>query len=89
KEVKKPAPAPPKTEKKEVKETKGKVTSKKLPAVPESVLKSRRRRDASKASKLKAQLKKKLEKYKKRKLIFKRAEQYIREYRTKERDEIR
>ncbi|WP_277213970.1 uL30 family ribosomal protein, partial [Isoptericola croceus] len=42
-----------------------------------------------KASKLKAQLKKKLEKYKKRKLIFKRAEQYIREYRTMERDEIR
>ncbi|XP_014283281.1 large ribosomal subunit protein uL30 [Halyomorpha halys] len=86
KEVKKQAPAPPKTEKKEGSKT---VTSKKLPAVPESVLKSRRRRDASKAAKLKAQLKRKLEKYKKRKLIFKRAEQYIREYRTKERDEIR
>ena len=54
KEVKKPAPAVPKPEKKEASKEK---TSKKLPAVPESVLKSRRRRDASKASKLKAQLK--------------------------------
>lgn len=67
----------------------GKTTSKKLPAVPESVLKSRRRRDASKAAKLKSLLKRRVDRFKKRKLIFKRAESYVKEYRSKERDEIR
>ncbi|KAF6210368.1 hypothetical protein GE061_013472 [Apolygus lucorum] len=67
----------------------GKTTSKKLPAVPESILKNRRRRDAAKAAKLKSLVKKRAEKFKKRKLIFKRAESYVKEYRSKERDEIR
>ncbi|KAL1123059.1 hypothetical protein AAG570_002147, partial [Ranatra chinensis] len=66
-----------------------KTTSKKLPAVPESVLKNRKRRDATKAARLQLALKLRAEKYKKRKLIFKRAETYIQEYKRKERDEIR
>ncbi|KAG8258027.1 60S ribosomal protein L7 [Homalodisca vitripennis] len=68
---------------------KKKALSKKLPAVPESVLKRRKNRDAKKAIKLKVALKKRGELFKKRKEIFKRAEKYVKEYRTKERDEIR
>jgi len=63
--------------------------AKKLPAVPESVLKNRRRRDATRVAKLKSLYEKRAEKAKKRKEIFKRAETYIKEYRGKERDEIR
>jgi 60S ribosomal protein uL30 len=61
----------------------------KLPAVPESVLKSRKRRDLAKATRLKAALKKRSEYHKKRKEIFKRAEKYVKEYHSRERDEIR
>lgn len=87
KEVKKPATSP--AAKKDAAPKGKEKSSKKLPAVPESVLKSRRRRDASKAARIKNLLKKRSEKYKKRKLIFKRAEQYVKEYRARERDEIR
>lgn len=64
-------------------------TVKGLPAVPESVLKHRKRRAASRAKRLQSEIKKKSEHIKKRKEIFKRAEQYVKEYRLKERDEIR
>lgn len=60
-----------------------------MPAVPESVLKHRKRRDASRKARLQSAIKKKAEHYRKRKEIFKRAEQYVKEYRLKERDEIR
>ncbi|RZC34658.1 Ribosomal L30 N domain containing protein, partial [Asbolus verrucosus] len=64
-------------------------TVKGLPVVPESVLKHRKRRDAYRAKRLQTAIKKKAELIKKRKEIFKHAEQYIKEYRLKERDEIR
>ncbi|XP_030755397.1 60S ribosomal protein L7 [Sitophilus oryzae] len=64
-------------------------TVKGLPAVPESVLKHRKRRAASRAQRLQSEIKKKSDQIKKRKEIFKRAEQYVKEYRLKERDEIR
>lgn len=64
-------------------------TAKGLPAVPESVLKHRKRRDATRAARAQSAIKKKTADIQKRKLIFKRAEQYVKEYRIKERDEIR
>lgn len=60
-----------------------------MPAVPESVLKHRKRRDALRTKSIQNQIKKKAATLKKRKEIFKRAEQYVKEYRLKERDEIR
>lgn len=69
-------------EKKEVK-------SKGLPAVPESVLKHRKRRDALRQKTIQNKIKKRASFIKKRKEIFKRAETYVKEYRLKERDEIR
>ncbi|XP_014216919.1 60S ribosomal protein L7 [Copidosoma floridanum] len=63
--------------------------SKKLPAVPESVLKRRKRRETAKAARLATALKRRVNKYKKRKTIFRRAESYAKEYKLKERDEIR
>lgn len=60
-----------------------------LPAVPESVLKHRKRREASRAKRTQNTIKKKSDDIKKRKQIFKRAEQYVKEYRLKERDEVR
>ncbi|XP_049812894.1 60S ribosomal protein L7 [Schistocerca nitens] len=83
------AKTPEKAEKVKTPEKKSDAASKKLPAVPESVLKRRKRRDASKVAQLKATLKQKALKYKKRKEIFKRAETYVREYHRKERDEVR
>lgn len=65
------------------------VTAKGLPAVPESVLKHRKRREALKAKRVQATIKKRATDLKKRKDIFKRAEKYVKEYRLKERDEIR
>lgn len=53
------------------------------------MLKHRKRRDALRAAKVQLVIKKKTADIKKRKLIFKRAEQYVKEYRVKERDEIR
>ncbi|XP_020287961.1 60S ribosomal protein L7 [Pseudomyrmex gracilis] len=63
--------------------------AKKLPAVPESVLKRRKAREAVKAARLKISIKNRAAQYKKRKAIFKRAEKYVKEYRQKERDEIK
>ncbi|XP_026332714.1 60S ribosomal protein L7 [Hyposmocoma kahamanoa] len=71
------------------KPAKGKEDSKKLPAVPESVLKHRKRRDALRARRLQVTLKRRSAAVNKRKEIFKRAEQYVKEYRIRERDEIR
>jgi len=64
-------------------------TSKKLPAVPESVLKRRKKNEVSKALQLKRAAKDRRLTRNKRVKIFKRAEQYVKEYRQKERDEIR
>ncbi|XP_065161254.1 large ribosomal subunit protein uL30 [Atheta coriaria] len=64
-------------------------TAKGLPAVPESVLKHRQRRDAARKARVQNTIKKRTEGIKKRKMIFKRAEEYVKEYRLKERDEIR
>ncbi|XP_033118287.1 60S ribosomal protein L7-like isoform X1 [Anneissia japonica] len=61
----------------------------KLRQVPETLLKKRKKNLTEKARKVQARLLNKKSNEKKRKVIFKRAEQYIREYRRKERDEIR
>nr|CAD7607739.1 unnamed protein product [Timema genevievae] len=70
--------------------------SKKLPAVPESILRRRKRRDQSKTAQLKNAIKLKFSLpqkrallHRKRKDIFRRAETYVKEYRKRERDEIR
>jgi large subunit ribosomal protein L7e len=57
--------------------------------VPESVLKKRKTVERIKASKAKAQEKKRSQQTKKRKLIFRKAESYVREYRNAERETIR
>nr|CAJ17237.1 ribosomal protein L7e [Agriotes lineatus] len=64
-------------------------TSKGLPAVPESVLKHRKRRLLARKHAVQSRIKKRTDNIKKRKDIFQRAEQYVKEYRIKERDEIR
>ncbi|XP_044754727.1 60S ribosomal protein L7-like [Coccinella septempunctata] len=64
-------------------------TKKGLPVVPESVLKHRRRRDLARAKQVQTAIKRKAAQVKKRKEIFKRAEHYVKEYRLKERDEVR
>ncbi|KAJ3101822.1 60S ribosomal protein L7 [Phlyctochytrium bullatum] len=61
----------------------------KKPTVPESVLKKRKTLEKLQAERAAKALVAKKEKREKRKVIFKRAEQYIKEYRSKERDEIR
>ncbi|GFU02828.1 60S ribosomal protein L7 [Nephila pilipes] len=71
------------------KETEKSSPKKKLPQVPETLLKKRKQRAELKAKKaLHAAKAKKLRK-EKRVAIFKRAESYVKEYRLKERDEIR
>merc|ERR1719381_78794 len=60
-----------------------------LPRVPESLLKRRKAIASSKAKALKAQSIERKKRAAKKKVIFKRAEQYVKEYRAKERDEIR
>nr|CAB3265730.1 60S ribosomal protein L7-like [Phallusia mammillata] len=65
------------------------VESKKLPRVPESLLKRRKEYQALKAKQAQAAILNKKRQQEKRKLYFKRAEQYIKEYRLKERDGIR
>lgn len=57
--------------------------------MPESVLKHRKRRVASRTARVAAGIKKRSADIKKRKVIFQRAEKYVKEYRLKERDEIR
>lgn len=53
------------------------------------MLKHRKRRDAARVARVQTVIKRKAAGIKKRKLIFKRAEEYVKEYRIKERDEIR
>jgi len=65
------------------------VTGKKLPAVPESILKRRKNNAVSKVAQLQRAAKQRRLIRNKRVKIFKRAEQYVKEYRQKERDEIR
>merc|ERR1711994_16566 len=61
----------------------------KLPAVPETILKRRKRQQANKAARAKDALLNKVARKKKRVDIFKKAEKYAKEYRDKEREEIR
>ncbi|CAL8144468.1 unnamed protein product [Orchesella dallaii] len=66
-----------------------KPTGKKLPAVPESILKRRKKHEVSQQLKLKQAVKQRSLQRNRRVKIFKRAEKYVKEYRAKERDEIR
>merc|ERR1712046_184551 len=65
------------------------MTDKKLPAVPETILKRRKRQSEARAERAKATIKARLDRKTKRVEIFKRAEKYVKEYRDKERDELR
>jgi len=62
---------------------------KKLPQVPETLLKKRKQNAEARAQRAKAALLAKQKNKQNRQEIFKRAEKYIKEYRIKERDEIR
>ncbi|CAD5120502.1 DgyrCDS9068 [Dimorphilus gyrociliatus] len=62
---------------------------KKLPQVPETLLKKRKQREAAREKAKKSAITRRKNLSEKRQLIFKRAEKYVREYRLKERDEIR
>jgi len=62
---------------------------KKLPAVPETVLKKRKRQAENRALRAREAVKSKIVRKAKRVEAFKRAEQYCKEYQNKERDEIR
>jgi len=62
---------------------------KKLPAVPETVLKKRKRAAEARALRVKAALKAKVDRKAKKVAAFKRAEKYCKEYRDQERDQIR
>jgi len=57
--------------------------------VPETLLKKRKAQEKSAAEKVAAVAAKRKASQLKRRVIFKRADQYVREYRSKERDEIR
>eukprot|EP00088_Acartia_fossae_P016262 TRINITY_DN190_c0_g1_i3.p1 TRINITY_DN190_c0_g1~~TRINITY_DN190_c0_g1_i3.p1 ORF type:complete len:244 (+),score=88.60 TRINITY_DN190_c0_g1_i3:58-789(+) len=61
----------------------------KLPAVPETILKKRKRQAEARAQRAKDAVKNKVEKKKKRVEAFKRAEQYCKEYRAEELDQLR
>merc|ERR1711881_466544 len=61
---------------------------KKLPAVPETILKRRKRQQENKATRAAALAKERVERRKKRVDVFKRAEKYVKEYRERERDEL-
>jgi len=58
-------------------------------AVPETLLKKRRTNEASREAKLQAAAKAKTESKQKRKVIFKRADQYVKEYISQEKEEVR
>ena len=62
---------------------------KKLPAVPETILKKRKRNDEEKASKRKEQKELKTKRLEKRKEYFRRAESYVQEYLAAQADERR
>jgi 60S ribosomal protein uL30 len=61
----------------------------KLPAVPETILKRRKRQAENRANRAKLAIKAKVDRRKKRVNIFKRAEKYVKEYQDQEKDEIR
>ena len=61
----------------------------KVPTVPETILKKRKQRALQKAKALGKAIKDRKIRKVKRQTIFKRAEQYVKEYRQKERDLIR
>jgi len=65
------------------------VVPKNLPSVPETLLKRRKNLERIRASRAVATLKRKKVLKDKRHIIFKRAEAYVKEYRAKERDEVR
>ncbi|XP_055328587.1 60S ribosomal protein L7-like [Paramacrobiotus metropolitanus] len=62
---------------------------KKLPSVPETLLKNRKRGAEAKQRAANKAIKRRQKAKVTRGLIFKRAEQYVKEYRAKERDEVR
>merc|ERR1712203_97203 len=62
---------------------------KKLPAVPETILKRRKRQSENRAARAAALAKSRVARKQKRLDIFKRAEKYVKEYQTRERDELR
>ena len=62
---------------------------KKLPAVPETILKRRKRQAAARATRAKSLITQRLQRKSKRQEIFKRAEKYVKEYRTMEADNLR
>jgi len=62
---------------------------KELPVVPESVLKRRKKRQEGKVRTIKSKLDARKKLRQKRLEIFQRAEKYVKEYRAKERDQIR
>merc|ERR1712003_263092 len=61
----------------------------KLPGVPETLLKRRKTLEKIKAARAASKLKQRKANKEKRNVIFTRAENYVKEYRIKERDEIR
>merc|ERR1712212_423919 len=63
--------------------------AKKLPTVTETILKRRKLKDQRKKNALAKEVKDRSDRKAKRKVIFKRAEAYVKEYREKEREEIR
>merc|ERR1712193_397784 len=65
------------------------MTDKKLPAVPETILKRRKRQSEHRAARAANVIKDRVARRAKRVEIFKRAEKYVKEYRDKERDELR
>merc|ERR1711962_1330108 len=65
------------------------VETAKLPTVPETLLKKRKARSELRAKQIKAALLEKQNAKTKRATIFKRAEQYVQEYRKAEADELR
>jgi len=60
-----------------------------IPAVPETLLKRRKNLERIKVARAVANVKRKKSLKEKRRVIFKKAEKYAKEYRAKERDEIR
>ncbi|KAI8849487.1 ribosomal protein L30, ferredoxin-like fold domain-containing protein [Chytridium lagenaria] len=59
------------------------------PTVPEAILKKRKTLEKLQAERAARALTQKQEKKEKKKVVFKRAEQFVKEFRTRERDEIR
>merc|ERR1712024_89511 len=62
---------------------------KKLPAVPETILKRRKRQSENRAARAANLAKQRVARKQKRVEIFKRAEKYVKEYQNRERDELR